>query len=459
MSLANQIIYGSVSDVERFLQAGADVNEVDEYGYTPLIETAIVDSLEKAKVVIAHGAEINQPDMVGRTALHWAADNNNIEFCKYLLEQGADPNAYNSSGQCVLVNPLLRGYHNIKNLLYRYGADLKFAQDFISAKLIGHRYELVGQVDIINPRQEFIELDFEGFYLEVTLGIIGHSLRYYKNNFSARHLRSYFNKFQIMIDALAIAHELTRNQYYTEFEKHKKKIRQLLDFPMLVIPIAHEGHALTFIKYKNLLARCDRGEQSKLDGSVVIYEITRPTAFTSDLVMNLIYKKQNRQFVYQGINQLLGLSLRATLPLNPQISGNCSWANVEACMPTMLSILLRDEDKLSFDEAIVTAMKLYHEWLEWDRDRSLYDCIQSFYSANKARKASKAAILGAVLFQRCDYTNSKDMERAEKMIEILKLPDYRYVLQSYVDTYGKSQRNEFGKNLMDILDLFAIRVD
>ena len=54
-----------------------EINEMDAYGFTPLIEAAIIDKIDTAERLIAHDADVNHADMVGRTALHWAAENNN----------------------------------------------------------------------------------------------------------------------------------------------------------------------------------------------------------------------------------------------------------------------------------------------------------------------------------------------------------------------------------------------
>ena len=107
MSIAKQIIFGSTEDVASALQLDVNLEEIDEYGYTPIVQTAIVNSVNKARLLIEAGADVSFTDLTGRTALHWAADNNNEELAELLLEHGADANAYTRAGQPVLVMPLL----------------------------------------------------------------------------------------------------------------------------------------------------------------------------------------------------------------------------------------------------------------------------------------------------------------------------------------------------------------
>ena len=229
MSLANSIIYGGEDQVKSALFAGADVNEIDEYGFRPLIETAIANKLSLAKLLLEHGAQIDQEDSTGRTALHWAVENNNIDLCELLLSRGANANHYTKASQPVLVNPILRGQTKLKNLLYHYKADLNFALDFINTKLLGHRFELIGQVDIVNPKGKFIELDFEGFFLEFTLGIILQSLERYRNNFGARHLRKYFNYTKYLSEAFSTANQLIKyQQYLLNLDHYSLQIEKLL---------------------------------------------------------------------------------------------------------------------------------------------------------------------------------------------------------------------------------------
>ncbi len=463
MSLTDEILFGTQSSVERSLLQGADVNEIDVYGFTPLIEAAIVNNAEIAELLIKNGAEVNRPDVTGRTALHWAVDNNNVQLAKLLLAHKADPNAYTDGGQPVLVYPLLRNQQELKKLLYQYRAELNFAQDYTNAKLLGHRFQLLGQVDIVNAKGHFIELNFEGFFLEFTLAIVQNSLARYRNNFAARKLRPYFNYINKILDRYSVATELLKYQsYLIDVNEHAQKIDALLNNDFLLLPIAYRGHAVTFIKYGDLLARCDRGENSLIEGSVVIYKMNKPEIFNAEFIKKLIYKPQTIEFITTGIKRVLGLTTILTLPLASQIIGNCSWANVEGAIPTMLFLLMLKEKRKPTKSDIISykkaALSFYNQWQEWDQDRALEECIQGFASATPARKATRATILGAILFQQCNYHQPRDIQRAEKMLPILMTPEYQYVLKSYIEIYCKQRKTRAGDNLVQVLDFCGIKV-
>ena len=462
MSLANAIIYGEPFQVEQLLKQGFNPNEIDEYGFRPLIEAAIADKKDMAELLLHYGAQVDQEDSTGRTALHWAVENNNVLLAALLLEHGADVNHYTKTGQSVLVNAILRNNTKLKNVLYYYKADLNFALDYINTKLIGHRFDLVSKADIVDPAGKFVEIDFEGFFLEFTINIILQSLMRYRNNFAARTMRKYFKYVQLLIQAFQTAAKLIRyQQYLTNLENPavKKQIELLLNQELLIIPVAHRGHAITFVRYGNLLAKCDRGENSLTQGSVVIYRSATKKLLTPDFFKQLLYIKQSPEFIQSGFKELLDLEEIIRLPLSSQISGNCSWANVEAAIPAILFLLLSQETD-NAPEAIrqnmTDALLFYEKWEEWDKDRALYECLKSIEESSRARKASKAGVLGAVLFQCCYYHSVAYLERAEKIVPILIDPEYRYILDSYIEIYWKRSKTLPGKNLVELLETCGI---
>jgi hypothetical protein len=112
----------------------------------------------------------------------------------------------------------------------------------------------------------------------------------------------------------------------------------------------------------------------------------------------------------------------------------------------------------TWQDCETAALYFYEEWREWDKSTALYDCIESFNDASSPRQATKAALLGSILFQYCDYHNVKDLDKAEKILQILKRPQFRYVLENYVQTFCTDERLKEGKNFGNILDHFGIDI-
>lgn len=454
LTLADAILQEDKNAVLQMLRYGVDVNQIDEYGFTPLIETAIVDNEQLTRLLLSQGAEPNKQDVTGGTALQWAAENNNLAMCKLLLEHSANPNAYNFSGQPVLVMPMLRRQTKLRQLLIGSGADQVFAQDYINTKLLGHMYELVGMAAIVSPDNQFVDVDFEGFYLEVTMGLIAESLEQFQNHFAARQLRRYAGLAQYIVAAMQRTSELIKyQQYRVDISKYQAEINANIRQEPLIIPVGYEGHAITFIKRGDVWVKCDRREDSRLYDNVMFYRIRNLHNATPEFFKMVIYKKQNDEFINSEIDTILGLEPITELKIEAQISGNCSWANVEACIPALFFLVLmqmsNDTQALAHYKSL--ALNYFHKWREWNKERALSFCIQSYKEGDAIRKACKAEILAAILFQRCKANNRVETDRMELILSILLGSPYEYILQNYVRVYYFEGYTEEGKRFYELL--------
>lgn len=461
LSLADAILQEDIDAVRRMLQYGEDVNQIDEYGFTPLIEAAIVDNLDISTLLLKQGADPNRQDVTGGTALQWAVENNNESLCKLLLTYRANPNAYNFSGQPVLVMPILRQQSDLRHLLISAGADLVFAQDFINTKLLGHMFELVGTADIVDPKNQYVDVDFEGFYLEITIGLISESLAQFQNHFAARQLRRYAGLSQFIVEVMRRATQLIKyQQYRVDISKHKTQIESYIRQEPVLIPVGYEGHAITFIKRGDLWVKCDRREDSRLYDNVMFYRITNRENASPEFIKKLIYKKQSSVFVNEELDRLLGLEPITELKVEAQISGNCSWANVEASIPALFFLVLmqtsHDVQAIAYYKTL--SLNYFHRWREWNKDRALHQCIQSYQEGDAIRKACKAEILAAILFQRCEYNNPADRERVELILSILLNSPYEYILQNYLRIYYFENYTDEGKRFSDLLKEFGYKL-
>lgn len=457
MTLAQAIIQRNYALVNQCLAAGLEINTIDEYGFTPLIETAIVNDVTLTRLLLDHGADVNQRDLVGGTALHWAVENNNLEMTRLLLSHKAPPNAYNNNGEPVLIKPILRNHSETKLVLYEHGASATFAMDYINAKLLGHRYDLRGSMDIVSAEGDFVEVGFEGFSPEFTYNLVRYSLEQYSQNYVARNLRQNIPIINICIEAFRVAGQLVQyQQYQTDRDQYRQIINSLLDRELLIIPVNYAGHAVTFILYHDILIKCDRRKIDKTVNGINVFKIKKANMLTQDFIYRLIYEKKSEEFIEDQLNKILGLELKVRLMITPQMSGNCTWANVVACVPAIYYLLTDGLDLLS-DNGIIDvdhpALVLYRHWRDWDRARSLQYFMREFNDANKKRKASIASLLGALLFQRFSYHSQNQIELARRMIKILRTPGYEYVLQNYLDFYYQNNRVPAGENLKRLIEI------
>lgn len=459
MSLAETIIYDTDDNAVKAIQAGADVNEHDRFGFRPLIQAVICRKVKTLQALLAAGADIEQGDFIDRTALQWAADRGEVELCFYLLEAGANPNHYSADGQPVLVNPILREQLELVELFIKFKANYQFAQDYISAKLLGHRFELTGEADIVSTDGKFIPLSFEGFVLEFSTGLIRRSLHNFLNSIPGQKFKAFDGKLQRVLQALKSAGQ------FTEFGRHKDKtpfepaIDAMLDSDLLLLPAAFQGHAITFIKYGGLWAKCDRGVGA-IANTVVVSTIGNPYSASKDLYKKILYARKTPEFVNSEVREELALKTLVTLPTRHQLSGNCSWANVETSVPTML-YLLSYNPQIHTNLRELTALQkeiyqFYQAWVEWDQDSALEEAIEDFAAADHTRQLSKAIILGGILVQRCDARYKSHIARAKKILSILTQPNFSFILDNYCKVFLKPDAGKAGQRVKKLFKVCGL---
>lgn len=457
MSLSHAILHAGVSDVEKLLTTMESINYVDEYGYTPLIQTTIINSTEKAKLLLVKGADANQKDVTGRTALHWAVSNNNVELCKLLLEYKANPNLYTIASEPILAKPILRGENELKRLLAEHGGSYQFANDYINAKLLGHRYELIGSVDIVDPNEVFAEVDYEGFYMDSSIDLIYYSLQEFQKNYAARSISSWFDDINNITHALSRCQNfLLYDHYLADKNEQLKAAKKLIGHKNFIIPISQEGHAFSIIKYGNLLAIIDRAKISPPKDSIPIYFMNRLSNLNAQLIHHIAYEKQPIQYIHSILQKQLGLQAIEALPIADQTIGNCSWANVEAIIPTMKFMMNLNSKGTESNKDILLAdsLELFHRWRSFDGERALHFVTHEFKKASMARKASMAALLAAIVFQRCSADDEHYYNLAKQMLPMIMHKGFEYIIESYRQFYVHSKPTKAGANFMKIIERF-----
>jgi uncharacterized protein len=145
---------GSIDSARVLLEAGADVNQVTRYGWSPLLAATQNRNYQMGKYLIEQGANVNIANQGGWTNLYLATDNRNVEggdyptrepdmdqldYIRLLLEAGADTNArliestetrtvftnqwLDEEGATAFLRASQSGDLPLLNLLLEYGAD------------------------------------------------------------------------------------------------------------------------------------------------------------------------------------------------------------------------------------------------------------------------------------------------------------------------------------------------
>lgn len=93
---------GTPEQLQALVQQGADVDQADAFGQTPLMYAVNNDNPAVLEVLIGAGAGVDARTNAGWTPLMYAARDGTPEMVQILLDAGANPNATNASGETAL---------------------------------------------------------------------------------------------------------------------------------------------------------------------------------------------------------------------------------------------------------------------------------------------------------------------------------------------------------------------
>jgi ankyrin repeat protein len=100
MDIHTAVVNGNIEVLKQHLAAGTDIDAKDPFGgSSPLISACLFGKTEIAKILIDAGADLNFLNNDGSTALHTAAFFCRPELVKLLMKKGADKSIKNKYGQ------------------------------------------------------------------------------------------------------------------------------------------------------------------------------------------------------------------------------------------------------------------------------------------------------------------------------------------------------------------------
>ena len=125
MSLYDAAYAGDLTRVMQLVEQGADKNDVNvPFEVTALYIAAERGHLAVVRYLVEQKADMEQDDEFGWTPLFTASVRGHLEVVRYLLEQGANRDKINNCGLTSLHFAAGYGHLEITKLLMVYGADL-----------------------------------------------------------------------------------------------------------------------------------------------------------------------------------------------------------------------------------------------------------------------------------------------------------------------------------------------
>lgn len=178
-NLIEAVEAGKKEEVEKLLQQGADINQLNKYGLTPLMlavatkqkdivkfliekeadlniqqketdDTALTSAVtrgytEIAKLLInAPKIDLNKKAVYGETALMRAAHYGHKDIVELLIKKGADLKIKDSTGRTAFIMAAVGGHENIVKLFIQKGEEVKVNQEKLIAMAVA-----MGHVDMV----------------------------------------------------------------------------------------------------------------------------------------------------------------------------------------------------------------------------------------------------------------------------------------------------------------------
>lgn len=146
-AFASALESGNRKVVERFLDAGVNIDVPNDDGWTPLMVAAFNGREDVALLLIQRGAAINSRDDEAYSPLHWAAFNGYERVAALLIGKGAYVNAQNIYGWTPLLQASAQGHTRVVEWLVKFKASPNMADKegwvpLHKAAVNGH-YEIV----------------------------------------------------------------------------------------------------------------------------------------------------------------------------------------------------------------------------------------------------------------------------------------------------------------------------
>lgn len=85
--LMNAVRQGDVTEIQRLLDQGHNINETTEHGTTPVTFAVLLDQSEVVGFLMDNGADVSIPNKMGRTALTFAAMGRKPDILKAILDR------------------------------------------------------------------------------------------------------------------------------------------------------------------------------------------------------------------------------------------------------------------------------------------------------------------------------------------------------------------------------------
>lgn len=117
-------VFTDSDSLKRQIEAGYDLNKLNEFDQTPLMDAAFWNTIENARILLRAGATVRKRNRAGRSAIFYAAIYGRLEIAKLLVQSGAFPDAKDNNSYTPLHFAAINGKVDVAKYLLSLGADV-----------------------------------------------------------------------------------------------------------------------------------------------------------------------------------------------------------------------------------------------------------------------------------------------------------------------------------------------
>ena len=121
------VVFTDPESLQRQIEAGYDLNKLNEFEQTPLMEAAFWNTIENARILVRAGANVRKRNRFGKSAIFYAAIYGRLEIAKLLVQSGASTrllDAKDNENYTPLHLAALNGKVDVVKYLLSLGADV-----------------------------------------------------------------------------------------------------------------------------------------------------------------------------------------------------------------------------------------------------------------------------------------------------------------------------------------------
>src|SRR5262249_15730378 len=138
--LIGAVALGSLADVRKVVESGADLEERDWWSRTALLVAIQGGDLDKARFLLERGADKAARGRCGKPPLFYAIESRNTAMLEWLLEMGASTEQADDFGTTALMTAVEHSNAEAVDLLLRAGANVNAGRHRDTAiRLVGDR--------------------------------------------------------------------------------------------------------------------------------------------------------------------------------------------------------------------------------------------------------------------------------------------------------------------------------